>query len=124
MNRTTRLASRTVKTVMSLFAMGIKMLHVHFMSTTAALTRSMLFASFTVRWRVAASVHVRWFSVLVNMAFLDLAALGVMRTVLGRVHRMLLYHVMNMVTFVVSVMTVVFTMHFVMFSHNLPLMLV
>jgi len=111
---------------MSVMTMYIKMLHVHLGCTTAALTRSVLFTSFTVRWRIAASVHVRWFCIFVNLTMhwrLNSTALFV-SSAFHAVHGMLLNHVMNMVTFVVSVMTVVFTMHFVMFSHNLPLMLV
>jgi hypothetical protein len=125
-DRTTRLTGRAIKAVMSVVTVHIKMLHVHLSCTTAALARSMLLASFFVRRRMFASVHVRWFCIFVNLTMhwrLNSTALFV-SSAFHAVHGMLLNHVMNMVTFVVSVMTVMFTMHFVMFSHNLPLMLV
>jgi hypothetical protein len=112
--------------MMSMVTVNFKVF-VRLVSTTAALARSMFFTSFLVRRRIAASVHVSWFSIFVNLTMhwgLNRATLCMMSAVLHRMHRMLFYHVMDMVAVVVGVVTVMFTMHFVMFSHNLPLMLV
>jgi hypothetical protein len=119
MNRTTRLTGRTVKTVMSMVTMHFNVLG-RLVGATATLARSMLFFSFMNGVRTSASVYFfwRWIFVYFTMHWrLNLTALFV-SSAFHRMHGMLFNHVMSMMA------VMVFTMHFVMFSHNLPLMLV
>jgi hypothetical protein len=116
---TTRLTGRAIKAVMSMVTVHFKVL-MRLVSTTAAFAGCMLFLRFVYRWRIATSVHVRRRFVVIYFTMhwrFNSAALFVGST-FHAVHGVLLNHVVSMMT------VVVFTMHFVMFSHNLPLMLV
>jgi hypothetical protein len=119
MNAATRFTGRTVKTVMSMVTMHLKVL-MRLVSAATAFAGCMLFLRFVYRWRIAARVNVRRRCIFVYFPMhwrFNRAALCVGST-FHAVHGVLLNHVMGMMT------VVVFTMHFVMFSHNLPLMLV
>jgi hypothetical protein len=111
---------RAVKAVMSMMTVHFKVL-MRLMSTTAALTGSMLFASFMNNMRTSTGINFRWRFIFVNMTmhWRFYSATLFVGSPLHAVHGVLLNHMMN-----VTAVGVVFTMHFVMFSHNLPLMLV
>jgi hypothetical protein len=120
MNCTTRFTGRAVKTVMSMVTMHFKVL-MRLVSAATAFTRSMLFLGFVYRRRICTCVNVMWGFVFVYLTMhwrFNSATLFV-GSPLHAVHGVLLNHMMN-----VTAVGVVFTMHFVMFSHNLPLMLV
>jgi hypothetical protein len=116
MNRTTRLTGRTVKTVMSMVTMHFNVL----MGAATTFAGCMLFLGFFSRRRICTCVNVMWGFVVVYLTMhwrLNSATLFVVGA-FHRMHRMLFNCVMSMMA------VMVFTMHFVMFSHNLPLMLV